>query len=627
MISLKDIQNPEFLKSLTFAELVALSKDIRSFLIENVSKTGGHLSSNLGIVELSVALHTVFESPKDKIIFDVGHQSYVHKILTGRASGFNRLRQLNGISGFQNRQESIHDVWEAGHAGTALSAALGLAISRDLKGEKNAVIAVVGDGAIPNGMSFEALNHIGATKHKLIIILNDNNMSISQNVGALSHAIARMRTSAPYTTFKHELKDLLKRSSVGSTVLSGMRSVKDAIKRNVVAPSIFSDLNLEYLGPVNGHSFPELMDALVSAKEHDGPVLVHVITTKGKGFSLSENDKNGRWHGVNQFDPDTGNTIGTLPEHHLSWSQIISETLVRLAKEDPNICVLTPAMIQGSKLEKFFALYPDRSIDCGIAEEHAATLAASLALGGQKPFLSIYSTFLQRAYDQINHDIARMNCPVVIGIDRGGLVGEDGATHHGVFDVGILRPIPNLILSCPKDAQEAQNLLYTAFNQAQPFAIRYPRGSANFTENIDFETIQIGSWTSLGSLEDADGIILSYGPDVEKLYDRISINQLKIAVINARFFKPLDMSMLTQLVQLKKPLLCYETDMLAGGLGSALLEYFNQENLNVKFKRIGIEDHFVTHGSMPELRKIEGIDITTALETMVAWIEEDLGKA
>lgn len=622
MIPLQEIQNPEFLKSLTYAELQTLSKDIRSFLIENVSKTGGHLSSNLGIVELTVALHTVFNSPTDKIIFDVGHQSYVHKILTGRAGGFGGLRQLNGLSGFQNRQESQHDAWEAGHAGTALSAALGMAVARDLKGEDHAVIAVVGDGAIPNGMSFEALNHIGATKHKLIIILNDNNMSISQNVGAFSHAISRMRTSAPYTTFKHEVKDLLKRSSVGKNVLVGMRSVKDAIKRNVVSPSIFSDLNLEYLGPVNGHSFPELMDALISAREHDGPVLVHVITTKGKGFSLSENDKNGRWHGVNQFDPDTGNTIGTLPEHHLSWSQIVSETLVRLAKEDQDICLLTPAMIQGSKLEKFFALYPERSIDCGIAEEHAATLAASLALSGQKPFLSIYSTFLQRAYDQINHDIARMDCPVVIGIDRGGLVGEDGATHHGVFDIGLLRPVPNLILSCPKDAAEAQNLIHTAFHQKHPFAIRYPRGSAVYHENESFEPIEIGTWSVLGDLDSCDGVIISYGPDVDKVADKVKVNQLNLAVVNARFFKPLDTALIERLIDLGKPVLCYETDMLAGGLGSALLEVFNQKAAQVRFKRVGIEDHFVTHGSLPELRKIEGIDLNTVLESMIEWIKQ-----
>lgn len=620
-MDIKSIQDPSFLKSMTYAELTSLSQEIRSFLIENVSKTGGHLSSNLGIVELTVALHTIFNSPTDKILFDVGHQSYVHKILTGRAAGFDRLRQLNGISGFQNRSESEHDSWEAGHAGTSLSAALGMAIARDLDNKDHAVIAVIGDGSIPNGVSFEALNHIGATKHKLIIILNDNNMSISRNVGAFSHSIARLRTSAPYNSFKHEIKEVLSRSNLGHTVLSGMKNLKDTIKLNVVKPSIFTDLNLEYLGPINGHSYPELMDALVSAKEHDGPVLVHVITTKGKGFTLSENDQNGSWHGVNQFDPDTGNHINALPAGHLSWSQIISETLVRLAKEDSKLTVLTPAMIQGSKLDKFFALYPERSIDCGIAEEHATTLAASLALSGYKPFLSIYSTFLQRSYDQVNHDIARMNCPVVLGIDRSGLVGEDGATHHGVFDIGFLRPIPNLMIATPKDATEAQQMVYTALNSGKPFALRYPRGSAPYLEVSDFTTIKLGSWTLMGDLSTAQGVIITYGPDVDKVYDRIVSNQIPAVVVNARFFKPLDTDMIHQLSETRIPVLCYETDMIAGGLGSAILEYVNSNNLTFKFKSIGLHDHFVTHGSMPDLRKLEKIDTNTVLDELSTLIE------
>jgi len=616
MIKINDIQNPSFLKEMTYPELEKLSKDIRSFLIENVSKTGGHLSSNLGIVELTVAMHMVFNSPIDRIIFDVGHQSYVHKILTGRAARFDRLRQYEGLSGFQNRQESEHDSWEAGHAGTALSAALGSAIARDLNQETYAVIAVVGDGAMPNGESFEALNHIGATHHKLIIILNDNNMSISANVGALSHAIARLRTSAPYNSLKHEMKVLLTRNAVGTTVLKGMRGIKNTIKKNVVKPSIFTDLNLEYLGPVNGHNYAELVDALTSAKDHDGPVLVHVMTTKGKGFTLSENDKSGRWHGVNQFDPDTGNNLGVIPTNHMSWSQIISETLVRFAKDMSDLVVLTPAMIQGSKLDKFFALYPQRSIDCGIAEEHATTLAASLALNGKKPFLSIYSTFLQRAYDQINHDIARMKCPVVIGIDRSGLVGEDGPTHHGVFDIGLLRPIPNLIIAQPKDAFEAQHLLYTAFNTNLPFALRYPRGSVIYEEVERFETIKIGSWTSLGDVDLALGFVISYGPDVDKIYEKVLANQLNITVINARFIKPLDTQFLDFLANSGKFILCYETDMLAGGLGSAILEYYEQQNMHPNLSRMGIQDHFVPHGSMPELRKHEAIDLNHLFEEL-----------
>ena len=609
-----DIENPLFLKDLKNEELKELASDIRSFLIESVSKTGGHLSSNLGVVELTIALHTIFDFSKDKILFDVGHQSYVHKILTGRAKDFVHLRQLHGLCGFQKMSESIYDVWEAGHAGTALSAALGMALAREAKNEDHAIVAVVGDGSIPNGMSFEALNHIGSTKQKLIVILNDNNMSISQNVGAFSHSIARLRNSQSYVNAKQEVKGILNQNFVGSAVLKGMRVVKDSIKRSIIHPSIFTEMGLEYLGPIDGHNYHELFNALETAKQHDGPVLVHVITTKGKGFRLSENDKNGHWHGVSQFDPDTGNNLGSLPLNHLSWSEVVSETLIRLAKQEPKLTVITPAMIQGSKLEKFFALYPQRSIDCGIAEEHAATLASAMALNGLKPFLSIYSTFIQRAYDQINHDIARMESPVVIGIDRSGLVGEDGPTHHGVFDIGILRPLPNLIIAQPKDTFEAQNILYSAFKLNRPYAIRYPRGSAVYREVDAFEMIETGTWTVLGNLETAHVVVVAYGPDVDKIKDKIDANQLPVCVVNARFIKPLDDGLLNYLTQLNKHVIVYETDMLAGGLSSAIMEWLAERHLKLDMDRIGIMDHFVTHGSVPDLRRYENIDISSLFE-------------
>ena len=618
-----DIENPLFLKDLKNEELKELASDIRSFLIESVSKTGGHLSSNLGVVELTIALHTIFDFSKDKILFDVGHQSYVHKILTGRAKDFVHLRQLHGLCGFQKMSESIYDVWEAGHAGTALSAALGMALAREAKNEDHAIVAVVGDGSIPNGMSFEALNHIGSTKQKLIVILNDNNMSISQNVGALSHSIARLRNSQSYVNAKQEVKGILNQNFVGSAVLRGMRVVKDSIKRSIIHPSIFTEMGLEYLGPIDGHNYHELFNALETAKQHDGPVLVHVITTKGKGFHLSENDKNGHWHGVSQFDPDTGNNLGSLPLNHLSWSEVVSETLIRLAKQEPKLTVITPAMIQGSKLEKFFALYPQRSIDCGIAEEHAATLASAMALNGLKPFLSIYSTFIQRAYDQINHDIARMESPVVIGIDRSGLVGEDGPTHHGVFDIGILRPLPNLIIAQPKDAFEAQNILYTAFKLNRPYAIRYPRGSAIYREVEAFEMIETGTWTVLGNLETARVVVVAYGPDVDKIKDKIDANQLPVCVINARFIKPLDDGLLNYLTQLNKHVIVYETDMLAGGLSSAIMEWLAERHLKLDMDRIGIMDHFVTHGSVPDLRRYENIDISSLFERIKKAVNRD----
>lgn len=621
-MNIEQIEGPEFLKKCSVKQLNVLATEIRAFLIDNVSKTGGHLSSNLGVVELTIALHTVFNSPTDKLIFDVGHQSYIHKILTGRASRFPTLRQWEGISGFQKLDESIHDVWEAGHAGTSLSAALAMAVARDLNNEHYCVVPLIGDGSLTNGMAYEALNQIGSEKRNLIVIYNDNNMSISQNVGAVSQAFAKMRSSSPYATFKDDVKQILNTSSVGSSIYTGMKIVKDTVKRSVVDSSIFGELGLEYLGPVDGHNIRALIKILNVAKKHQGPVVVHVITQKGKGYELSENDTDGHWHGVSSFDPDTGNNFSQLPAGHFSWSQVISETLVRLAKSNPKILAITPAMTQGSKLENFFTAYPERSFDCGIAEEHAATFAAGLALAGHRPFISLYSTFLQRSYDQINHDITRMDLPVVIGIDRSGLVGEDGPTHHGVFDVGILRPLPNLIIAQPKDAYEAQNLLFTAFEQPHPFALRYPRGNAIFKENPVLSTVEIGTWTTDKPLEETKMAVITYGPDVDKVAQKAEINHLNISVINARFIKPLDVGMLQRIHDLKLPVIVYETDMLAGGLASAILEWCCDNECMFEMTRVGIKDHYVTHGSLPQLRKFEKIDITTLFNRIVSMIGE-----
>jgi len=621
-MNIEQIEGPEFLKKCSVKQLNVLATEIRSFLIDNVSKTGGHLSSNLGVVELTIALHTVFNSPTDKLIFDVGHQSYIHKILTGRASRFPTLRQWEGISGFQKLDESSHDVWEAGHAGTSLSAALAMAVARDLDNEHYCVVPLIGDGSLTNGMAYEALNQIGSEKRNLIVIYNDNNMSISQNVGAVSQAFAKMRSSSPYATFKDDVKQILNTSSVGSSIYTGMKIVKDTVKRSVVDSSIFGELGLEYLGPVDGHNIRALIKILSVAKKHQGPVVVHVITQKGKGYELSENDTDGHWHGVSSFDPDTGNNFSQLPAGHFSWSQVISETLVRLAKSNPKILAITPAMTQGSKLENFFTAYPERSFDCGIAEEHAATFAAGLALAGYRPFISLYSTFLQRSYDQINHDITRMDLPVVIGIDRSGLVGEDGPTHHGVFDVGILRPLPNLIIAQPKDAYEAQNLLFTAFEQPHPFALRYPRGNALFKENTVLTTVEIGTWTVDKPLEETKMAVITYGPDVDKVAQKAEINHLNISVINARFIKPLDGEMLQRIHDLKLPIIVYETDMLAGGLASAILEWCCDNECLIEITRIGIKDHYVPHGSLPQLRKFEKIDITSLFNRIVSMIGE-----
>lgn len=621
-MDLTKIENPAFLKQCSLAELKELAAEIRKFLIQNVARTGGHLSSNLGAVELTIALHTVFDSPKDKIFFDVGHQCYTHKILTGRAKDFASLRQYGGISGFQKRSESVHDVWEAGHSSTSLSAALAMAVARDLNKENYHVVPVIGDGALGGGMSLEALNQIGSQQKKMIIIFNDNNMSISQNVGALTYAFANLRSSRIYTATKQDVKKVLNRNNAGKVAFEMINAVKETVKKNVVESSIFGEFNLEYLGPVNGHDIQALIRTLEAAKSKDKPVVVHVLTKKGKGYAPCEEDKEGIWHGVGPFDPSSGRMLSTLPRGHLAWSSVISETLVDLAKENEKICAITPAMIQGSKLEKFFAAYPDRSFDCGIAEEHAATFAAGLALEGKRPFLSVYSSFLQRAYDQINHDIARMDLPVVIGIDRAGLVGEDGATHHGVFDISMLRSIPNMILSQPKDAKEAQNLLYTAFLQKHPFTIRYPRGSVFYNALPEYEAVKIGSWTAFNETDTNKCIIITYGPDVDRILSKVITNKMDVCIINARFFKPLDEQMLEHIYQRSLPVIIYETDMLAGGLSSAVLEWCCDQGRMMKIKRIGIADHFVTHGSLLLIKKENKIDINTLFDEISVYLKE-----
>lgn len=613
-MNIYDIESPEDIQGLSVSELKVLAAEIRSFLIESIAKTGGHLSSNLGVVELSLAMHYVFRSPIDKLIFDVGHQSYVHKILTGRINDFKTLRQFKGMSGFQKRRESIHDVWEAGHSSTSLSAALGMAIARDLRGETHQVAALIGDGALSSGMSMEALNQIGSEGRNMVIIFNDNNMSISQNVGAMDEAFTKLRTSKPYNNLKHDVSDMLSQSKAGNNLLKGMRQLKNTLKENVVDTSIFGEFNLDYIGPVDGHDLRMLIKVLEIARKHKGPIVVHVITKKGKGYSFAEEDKEGVWHGVSSFDPKSGKTLAQMPPQHASWSEVIAEALIEAAKQDERILALTPAMISGSKLNKFFSMFPERSFDCGIAEEHCVTLAAALAQSGMRPFVSVYSSFMQRAYDQIQQDAARMDLPVVFGIDRCGLVGEDGETHHGVFDISMLRAIPNMILSQPKDSREAQALLKTAFVQNHPFAIRYPRGSVKFQLDHDIQAIPIGSWTIHEATSEDRIVLITYGSDVDKMIAKAEVNQLPVSVVNARFFKPLDEQMMQYIAQKQCPIIIYESDILIGGLSSAILEYYNDHHLDVDVKRIGIQDHFVQHGSLPQLRKSEHIDINSVFQ-------------
>jgi 1-deoxy-D-xylulose-5-phosphate synthase len=618
-VDIKLIKNPKFLKEASVKECQVLGEQIREFLINSISKTGGHLASNLGVVELTIALHKAFNSPVDKIFFDVGHQCYTHKILTGRANEFNKLRQYNGLSGYQKFEESEHDVWEAGHSSTSLSAALGMAIARDLNNEKYHVVPIIGDGALGSGMALEALNNIGSEKRNMIIVFNDNNMSISNNVGAMTKGFARLRTEKRYNSLKQEMKTALNKTDVGKNVLNGLRGIRNIVKEQVVDAGIFGEFDIDYLGPVDGHNIRDLINAFEVAKNHEGPIVIHVLTKKGKGYKFCEEDSVGKWHGVGPFNIATGKPLVGNEGKLISWSQVISDALYELAKEDEDILVLTPAMIAGSKLEKFFAKYPERSFDCGIAEEHAVTLSAALALSNKKPFLSIYSSFLQRGYDQLNHDVCRMNLPVVFGIDRAGIVGEDGDTHHGVFDISFMRSLPNIIMSQPKDAKEANNLLYTAFNQKQPFSIRIPRGSTE-SYNDKFEKIEIGSWSIFNDKEYNKVVVLTYGPDVDKILNKILFNNLPITVVNCRFFKPLDNNMLEYISNKKLKTIIYETDILIGGLGSAILEWANDNKKDMDIVRFGIDDQFVTFGSVNQLRKDLGIDINSLFDVLLNLI-------
>lgn len=619
MVNIEKIESPAFLKKMDRKQLDETAALIREFLIQSLSKTGGHLSSNLGIVELTMALHVVFDSPKDQIIFDVGHQSYVHKILTGRAKDFSSLRQYGGLSGFQKRGESPHDPWEAGHSSTSLSAALGLAIARDLKKEDHQIVAVIGDGAFTGGMALEAINDIGSKKKKVIIIFNDNNMSISSNHSGMEQKITQMRTSNLYRALKKDIK-----RSVKGNMLNTLIHVRDSLKHGIIDAPLFEGFNVDYIGPVDGHDFNALIPVLQTAKEHEGPIVVHVNTQKGRGYSLAAQDKVGKWHGVPPFNIQSGRFYNKLPHDQLSWSEVISKTLMDLAKEDEAITAITPAMAQGSKLLEFASQYPDRFFDCGIAEQHAVTLASGMAQGGLKPFVSIYSSFLQRAYDQIIHDMARMDLSVVIGVDRAGLVGDDGETHQGIYDIAFLRTIPNLIIAQPKDAQEAQNLLYTAFLTRKPFIIRYPKGNVYYKKNESYKQIPIGTWT-YEDLGDPQQIVISYGPDIDRIYDKAKENNLNIRLVNARYFKPIDEKMLLELLQMNLPVTVYETDVNHSGLSSAVLEFMNQNNMEKHINVLGLPDTFIPHGSIKMLRNKYHINLEALFEELEQNVKNKAG--
>ena len=611
-MKITDIKSPKFLKNYSINQLNALCSDIREFLIDNLSETGGHLASNLGIVELTVAMHYVFDSPKDKMIFDVGHQSYIHKILTGRADKFKSLRQLGGISGYQKRNESKHDPFEAGHSSTSIAAALGFAYARDLDNEKNDVIAIIGDGSLTGGLAFEALNNIETLKSKVIIILNDNEMSISKNVGGLSNFLKNVRLSHSYETASKSYKKFLTKTKLGKKLFDISYNIKEKFKRKI-NDNIFTNLNIDYLGPVDGHNIEELIRALKKAKNSKKSILVHVLTKKGKGYLPAETNASA-WHGVGSFNKETGELKkSSLP----SLSQIVSDTVYEFMQQDDSIVTITPAMINGSKLEKIFKDFPTRSIDTGITESFATTLACAIALNNKKVFLPIYSSFLQRAYDNINHDIARMNAHVVIGIDRAGLVGEDGETHHGVFDISFLNSIPNMVICMGKDSEEIRNLLYTGFyKQDKPFCIRYERDSIEFNKT-EFKELPVGTWEYLQKVKGCKNTVISYGTDVSKLYEKLKDKNINI--INARYIKPIDKNILKELIRTKQKIYIYETNIKTNSLGTNILEYFNHKEAKNKIKLTGIDNKYINHGKINELKKELNLDIEKTVEDIYKY--------
>ncbi|RLE19072.1 MAG: 1-deoxy-D-xylulose-5-phosphate synthase [Acidobacteria bacterium] len=599
---LSRFSSPGELKNMTENEVEQLAKEIRSFIIETVSHTGGHLASSLGVVEITLALHTVFDFSKDRIIWDVGHQAYAHKILTGRMKDFHTLRQSGGISGFPKISESPYDHFNTGHSSTSISAALGMSVSRDLAGQDHDVIAFIGDGSLTAGLAFEGMNQAGHLKKKMIVILNDNEMSISHNVGALSGYLNQILSGKLYNRMRGHVEVVLKSvPGIGNSFIKLAKSMEDTLKRLFVPGMLFEELGFHYAGPVDGHDYSKLVAALQKARKIDGPVLIHVKTVKGKGYKYAEKSPD-KWHGASPFEISTGRNLGK-PKKTPSYTAVFGETMVRMAKDNPKITAITAAMPSGTGLEDFGKEYPDRFFDVGIAEQHAVTFASGMAISGKKPFVAIYSTFLQRAYDQVIHDTCLMNLPVVFCLDRAGVVGADGETHHGLYDLSFLRPIPNLIIMAPADENALRHMLFTASRLSMPAALRYPRGNGEgFVPDDKLEEIPIGKSRTLREGEDA--VVFAVGPMAWKavrVANRLASEGISVKVVDARFVKPLDETAILNAAKNCGILITCEENVLAGGFGSAVLELLELNSMVAPVLRIGIPDAIVHHGTPTEL--------------------------
>ena len=612
---LSSIQSPKDLRLIKKELLPTLCQELRDTIISTVSKNGGHLGSSLGAVEIITALHYVFNTPEDKIVFDTGHQAYAHKLLTGRQKEFEHIRQKGGISGFPKRYESPYDTFGVGHASTALSAALGMAIARDQKKEKSKVIAVVGDGCLTGGMAYEALQNAGLLASDMLIILNDNQMFISQRVGALGKFLTKLLTKQYVQMAEERASQFLKRfDDLGN---NAAKLAKRA--RSILFPgTIFEEMGVRYFGPVNGNNIEEMIEVLESVKDVKGPVILHAVTKKGKGYKPAE-EKPTKFHGIGIFDVETGDTIGKA--NSVTFTQAFSDALLKLAEKDERINAITAAMPEGTGLDAFRDKFPSRYFDVGIAEEHAATFAAGMAACGLKPVYALYSSFAQRCYDQILHDVALQKLPVVFALDRAGLVGEDGPTHHGVFDLSFLRTVPDLIISAPADENELQHLLKTGLDANAPFVLRYPRG-AGFGVEMDAKPKRLeigkGIWLKHGK----DLTIAAIGNRVHpalKAAELLKEQGLDCGVINMRFVKPLDTQILDEALKISPRLVTVEDNSLIGGFGSAIAEYLADKQSSSKLLRLGIEDHFVEHGKSSQLYEQLGLNADQIAKHILDW--------
>ncbi len=607
---LSQINDPADLRKLPEAQLQPLADEIREYMIETLSKIGGHTGASLGPVELILALHYAFDTPNDKLVFDIGHQAYAHKIITGRRDQFPTIRQYEGISGFLRREESVYDVFNAAHAGTSISAAIGMAAARDLKDEGFHVVAFIGDAGLTAGMALEGINQVGHLKKRCIILLNDNEMSIAPNVGALAGYLNRIRVARPFNEFKHEVEEVLKSiPAVGEMMLTGAKALKDAVTRALIPGALWEELGLKYMGPINGHDIHSILQTLEAAKQEESPVLIHALTVKGKGYAPAERDK-AAWHGTSAFEIATGKFIKE-PAIAPSYTSVFADATIDLMREDERIVAITAAMPDGTGLNKVMKEFPERTFDVAIAEQHAVTFAAGMATEGIKPIAAIYSTFLQRAYDQIFHDVVLMDLDVTFALDRAGVAGADGPTHHGLMDFAYLRPMTNFVLMAPKDENELRHMLKTAVYYDGPASVRYPRGNGLGVAMDDaIRALEIGKAEILR--EGTDVAILGIGSEVAycvKAADRLASDGIKATVVNARFVKPLDEELILALARSHGLLVTAEDHYLMGGFGSAILELLEKHHLSdVRVLRLGFPDKLIEHGSQSLLLAKYGLD-------------------